>query len=145
MDIVLYIIIPFIISITIEKDDRLFSEYNVFGIVSTLTINIALYLCYLGLTYWSGILNSLFATSTLWLNSSTMFLINFEIYIGLITFMLSINILIVKLKEKKTMFMPVNIASKKAKLNAKKEVLEKKLAIINEEIAKLDAKENNAK
>lgn len=141
-DIMLYISVPFIITLTTNKKYRLFNHFNVFNVVLTLTIHIALYFCYLGLTYWSNLLTSLYPVGVIWLNSSTMFLINFEIYIGLLTFMLSMNVLIQKMKENYIMNMPVNIASKKAKLTVKKEVLEKKLAKINAEIAEMEAKEN---
>lgn len=101
LDIVLYIVIPFIINITSNKNNRWFEQYSVFNIVNTLTINIALYFCYLGLTYWSNLLNSLLPIDSMWLSASTMFLINFEVYIGLVTFMLSMNILIKKIKGDK--------------------------------------------
>lgn len=145
LDLLIYVVVPFAISITVESSDRLFERNTVFGIVVTLSINIFLYFAYLGLTYWSLLLNSLLPINPMWVVSSTNFLVNFEVYMALIVLMISINVLINKVKENKNMIMPQNIASKKAKLTAKKEVLEKKLAAINEEIAKLDAKENNAK
>lgn len=142
MDVLLYVVIPFVIDITDTKDNRLFEDLKIFNIVIILTINIALYFCYLGLTYWSNLVTSLLPITTIWVSSSTMFLINFEIYIGLITCMLSMNILISKFKEGNYMNMPVNIATNKAKLEAKKELLIKKLEKIEKELSQLKLKEN---
>lgn len=123
IDILLYVAVPFIINMTTTKEDRLFKNNKVFSVISTLTINIAMYFCYLGLTYWSGVLNSLLPINTLWLLSSAQFLIRFEVYIGLIALMLSLNILIKIIKENNIMFMPVDIATEEAKV---KELQEKK-------------------
>lgn len=132
LDIILYVGIPFTISITSCAKDKLFNNNSLFSIISTLTINISMYFCYLGITYWSNVLNSLLPLDTVWLTASTMFLINFEIYIGLITFMLSMNILIKKLKENKNMNMPVNIATEEAKVKALEEKKAKKNSKKNE-------------
>ena len=159
MDTLLYILVPFIIAITTDRKYRLFEDLKIFNIVIILTINISLYFCYLGLTYWSNLVTSLLPITTIWVNSSTMFLINFEIYIGLITCMLSMNILISKFKEKCYMNMPVNIATTKAKLEAKEKVLAKKIdkniskaKMLNEQLLKvksqleeLKSKENEKK
>lgn len=142
LDILVYVVVPFVINITIDYDKNPFGCNSVFSIVVTLSINIFLYFAYLGLTYWSLLLNSLLPNNSLWVMSSTNFLVNFEVYIALIILMLSMNVLMIKIKENTNMIMPQNIASKKAKLTAKKEVLEKKLAKINAEIAELEAKEN---
>lgn len=142
MDIILYIALPFTINITSDSKNRIFDKLNIFNIAIILTINIALYYCYLGITYWSNITASLLPLTTVWVGSSTMFLINFEIYIGLIVFMISMNILISKFKEKYYMNMPVNIASKKAKLEIKRDLLQKKIDKINAQISELKEKDN---
>ena len=100
LDILAYIIVPIIINLTTQKDNRLF-EKNSFELLITFSIQIFLYFCYLGLSYWSGVLNSMLAVKTEWLSSSTMFLIKFEVYIGLISFMLSTNILVKYIKKEK--------------------------------------------
>lgn len=99
LDVFAYIIVPFIINITSNFKNKVFSN-NVFGIITTFSINIALYFYYLGLGYWSGVLNSLLPFNPIWLLSSAMFLINLEVYIGLFGFMLSSNILINYIKRR---------------------------------------------
>ena len=138
-DIAMYIIVPLIVNFTTNENDRL--QFNVFNVVLTISIQIALYFCYLGLNYWSALLNTLLPINPILISASAYFLIQFEVYTGLITLMLSVNVLISKIRRN-DMFIPTNIASKKAKLEAKKEKLEKQLAVINAEIAELDKKEN---
>lgn len=93
LDILAYVIVPFIIHITSNKQNKVFDN-SIFGIITTLTINLFLYFAYLGLSYWSNLLNSLLPINPVWTSSSAMFLIQFEMYIGLAMVMLSTNILI---------------------------------------------------
>lgn len=123
IDVVAFIFIPFIINITTNKKERLFNR-DLFGVVMTLTLNIVLYLYYLGLGYWNGVLNSLLPINPMWLLSSANFLIKFETYIGLFTLMLSANILIKYFNKKENnMYLPLDIATDEAKV---KELQEKK-------------------
>lgn len=131
MDVLLYVIIPFVINITTDKNDRLFHKINVFAVVTMISVNVFIYFGYLGLGYWSAILNSLLPIQTSWLLSSANFLIKLEVYIGLTMLMLSLNMLILNIKEKNNMFMPMDIATDEAK---KKALEEKK--------AKKDSKKN---
>lgn len=123
LDVLLYIVVPFAINITTDKTNRLFEKMDIFAIVTTLSINIFLYFGYLGVTYWSNILTSLIPIKTVWLTSSTNFLIRLEIYIGMITLMLSLNMLIQYFKRRINMNMPMDIATDEAKV---KELEEKK-------------------
>lgn len=126
-DICLYVIIPFVINLTTEKEDKLL-EVNLFNVLLTLSIQIGLYFSYLGLTYWSSLLSSICIQNIIYLPASTNFLIQFEKYIGLIALMLSVNILIKRIKE---MIKPIDIASDEAK--------EKELKRIKEKDAKTNA------
>lgn len=122
LDFVLYVLIPFIVNLTSDKERKLFKT-NLFTIILTLSIQIGLYFCYLGLTYWSSILSSICITSDMVIiSSSTNFLIQFEKYIGLITFMLGMNMFIRRVKN---MIKPIDIASEEAKIKEIEE-LEKK-------------------
>lgn len=114
LDIVVYILIPLIINFTLDKGNRLFQR-SLFDFVITTSLQIALYFGYLGLSYWSGVLNSLFAIDPVYITSSAMFLIKTEIYTGLITLMLSINLVIIDIKRRENMHLPVDIASDEAK------------------------------
>lgn len=122
LDILVYMVVPFIVNITSNKKDKLFDN-NAFGIISTLSINIILYFYYLGLGYWSGVLTSLLPINPMWLLSSAMFLIKLEVYIGLFAFMLSSNISFNYIKRRNNMYLPVDIATDEAKV---KELQEKK-------------------
>ena len=101
-DILSYIIVPTIISLTLDKKYRVFDKINLNAVIITLTIQIVLYFCYLGLCYWSLMLNSLIISTQVTLYSSTHFLVFFEMYIGLYMILLSTSILIdkIKIKEK---------------------------------------------
>lgn len=110
-DICLYIVIPFVINMTTEKQDRML-EASLFNVLLTLSIQIGLYFCYLGLTYWSSLLSSICIQNIIYLPASTNFLIQFEKYIGLIAFMLAVNNLV---KRTKKMIKPIDIASDEAK------------------------------
>lgn len=99
-DIFVYIVVPFVINIT-NKKYRAFEELKFTNIVTTLIVHIILYFCYLGLTYWSSLLTSFIITKQIFIASSTMFLIYFEMYIGLVLLMFSLNNFIFILKENK--------------------------------------------
>jgi hypothetical protein len=122
LDILIYVCIPLLINLTTCLKDRLFNN-SVSHIILTITIQISLYFCYLGLGYWSTLLTSILPLNTMWLTASQMFLTQIEMYIGIITFMLSMNFLIKYIKENIIMRMPVDIASDEAK---KKELEDKK-------------------
>lgn len=126
VDILAYIITPFIINITTNSDERL-CKNDLFGIVTTLTLNIVFYLCHLGLQYWSAILNSIFPQHSMWLGSSSNLLIQLEVYIGLACIMLTTNELVKSIRRDNNMFEPMNIANEKAKLEAQKAHVGKKL------------------
>lgn len=116
IDVYLYIIVPIIINITINKQYKLFADKKISNFIFILTMQSLLYFCYLGLCYWSNILNSLLPIEQTYLNSMTMFLIYFEVYIGLIIMMLCCNIFLKAIiKGEISMNYPQNIASDKAK------------------------------
>ena len=117
-DIILYIGVPIVINSTTDNKYKLFEDKD---------IQILLYFCYLGLSYWSGLTSSMIPVNQTTLNSSASFLIFFELYIGLTTMMLSLNNLIQKWKKEiNKMFRPQNIASDEA---------------IAEELAEVESKE----
>lgn len=93
-DILLYIIIPIVINLTSNKEHILFKKRNFDSIIITISVQILLYFCYLGLCFWSNLLNSLIPVIQNCPLSSTMFLIYFEFYIALIALMLTFNITI---------------------------------------------------
>ena len=99
-DILLYILIPIIVYFTTNKDDRLFSKTTVFSVVTTISLHVLIYFCYLGLTYWSGLLNSFIPIIQSYPRASTMFLIYFEVYMAEMLLMLTCNFMIQKLKHK---------------------------------------------
>ena len=90
-DILSYVIIPTIISLTLDKEDRVFDKISLEAIIITISVQIALYFCYLGLCYWSLMLNSLIISIQVTLYASVHFLVFFEMYIGLVMIMLSLN------------------------------------------------------
>ena len=112
IDTFLYIVVPLIINLTTDKEYKIFKSRN---FVVILAIQILLYFCYLGLCYWSNLLNSLLPIDQIVLNSMDTFLIYFEVYIGLIALMLSCNMLLSKIKGDINMNYPQNIASEKAR------------------------------
>lgn len=150
IDVCAYILVPFIVNITTNINNRLFKN-DIFGIVTTLSLHIIFYLCYLGLQYWSAILNSIIPYEASWLNSSSNTLIQLEVYFGLITMMLTTNELVKYIRRNNNMFKPMNIASDKAKKEAKKakidnkisKLQQKSMALANEikELEEQDAKE----
>ena len=115
LDALIYIAIPFLINLTTSNDKKLFKR-NVFGIVMTLALNIMMYFCYIGLGYWSNLLASVLLIEPIFLASSTFFLIRLEMYIGLITFMLSMNVVIKEIIKMRNLNRPVDIASEEAKI-----------------------------
>ena len=134
-DILMYIIVPVVINITTNKEDK-FLDRSLFGIVVTITTQIALYFAYLGLSYWSHLLTSLIPTMPTVYPASTNFLIQLEVYFGLVFTMISLNMLTKRVKGGH-MDIPINIASKEAKLKAKKEKLLKAIAKIDAELDKI--------
>ena len=143
LDIYLYIIVPFIINITTD------TKYKVISKVYTLICQILLYFCYLGICYWSSTLNSLLPITQIYTGSMQIFLIYFEVYIGLISLMLTTNILLSKIKGENNMHFPINIANDIAKKKAKKQKIDAKILKLNEksnqlakEIAELENDED---
>ena len=138
IDVLLFIGVPLAINFTTDAKNRMFSHIDLTSCIITIAVQILLYFAYLGLNYWSALLASLIPATQMIVYASANFLIQFELYIGLILLMLSVNFLIDKLKDKEvTMFYPINIASKKAKLTAKKDKLLKEIAKIDEELASI--------
>lgn len=125
LDIIIYVLIPFIISITNDKNKKLFKN-DIYGIITLLATHIFMYCAYLGLCYWSSLLTSLLPINPVYLSSSTNFLVRLELYIGLITFMLSINSLVNYIKEVVDMHRPFDIASDEAKQKEIEEIEKKK-------------------
>lgn len=123
-DICLYIIVPLFINLTTDKKYKLLGT-KLNDIILTIAIQITFYFCYLGLGYWSSLLTSIIPLDPIWLYSSLSFLTQFEMYIGIITFMLSMNIFAKKIKEGVKMRRPIDIASEEA-IEKELENLEKK-------------------
>lgn len=126
IDLFIYIVVPIVINLTSDNEDRLLKK-NVFNVVLTITIQCGLYFCYLGLTYWSCLLNSMLITTPLFTTASRQFLVRLEVYLGLVAFMLGMNLTIKKIKGDK-MLLPVDIASEIAKQEAKLRRLENVLS-----------------
>ena len=80
IDLFIYIIIPIIINLTSDNECRLLNK-NIFNIILIITIQCGLYFCYLGLTYWSCLLNSMLITTPLFTTASRQFLVGLEVYI----------------------------------------------------------------
>lgn len=91
LDLILYIIIPIIVNITTDKEYILFKKRSLENIVITISVQILLYFCYLGLSFWSNLLNSLIPVIQNCPISSVVFLIYFEVYMSLICLMLTFN------------------------------------------------------
>lgn len=143
-DILMYVLIPIIINLTTNKREKPFAN-DLIGIVLTTTIYILIYLCYLGLCYWSALLNTIIPINPMVISVSNNFLIQLEVYIGLITLMLSFNTIINLFKRSNIMFIPINIASSLAKKKEKREKLLKEVSVLDKEIAELEAKDNAKK
>lgn len=99
-DIALYIVVPLIVNFTTNKEFTLFKDKSLNSIVITISIQILLYFCYLGLAYWSSLLNSLIPVIQECPIASVMFLIYFEFYIALVLLMLTFNIAINRVNKK---------------------------------------------
>lgn len=115
-DLLVYVCVPLLIQFTMKKQDRVFEKYSVTSVVFSIMLQIMLYFLYLGLNFWSDLLNSTIpATQTFFYASST-FLIQLEVYIGLFALMFSMNAFIQNfIKGEDKMNKPLNIASDKAK------------------------------
>ena len=98
-DVLMYIAIPLFINFTSERKNRL--NFNLFNIVLTISMQIALYFCYLGLCYWSSLLNTLILINPILISASANFLIQSELYMGLVVLMLSFNVLLNNIKGEK--------------------------------------------
>ena len=122
LDVFVYVVIPLIIKFTLDKKDRLL-ENNLFNYILIVTIQIGCYFCYLGLEYWSSLLCSLLPINPEWVTSSTMFLLQLEEYIALVSFMLGTTLLVKLKKGENNMHLPVNISTEEAKV---KELQDKK-------------------
>jgi len=118
LDAFIYIIVPLVVNLTTSNENKVFKR-NLFGIVMTLSLHIMLYFCYIGLVYWSNLLTSLLPIAPSFTTTSTFFLITLEVYIGLTTLMLSMNILIkeiIVMKNIRNINRPANIGSDEAKI-----------------------------
>lgn len=98
-DAIMYIVIPIIITLRTKEKYKLLKNNFTNGVTIT-AIHIMLYFLYLGLGYWSLMLNSIIATEQVVIYASGMFLYQFERYIGIILLMLSLNTLIKIFKKK---------------------------------------------
>lgn len=94
LDLIIYVAIPLVIHFTTEKQDRLFETKTITNIIVVIAIQILFYFCYLGLNFWSCLLNCFVPTTQSFVYASSAFLTQIEVYTVLITLMLSINTLI---------------------------------------------------
>ena len=99
-DAILYIIIPLFVNFTTDTKNLIFKDKSLNAIVITITFQILGYLFYLGLCCWSTMLNSIILINQAFLPASTMFLIFFEVYLGMGLFMITLNN-IIKIKGEK--------------------------------------------
>ena len=81
LDIIGYVIVPFIINLTNNNKNKLFNN-NYASIVITLSLQVVFYFCYLGLTYWSSLLTSLIVINPMFVSTSRSFLIFFEVLLN---------------------------------------------------------------
>lgn len=132
-DFVAYIIIPAIITLTTNKRDRVIPRNDVYSIVVIIALHILLYFCYLGLTYWSNLLCSINPNIRLKITASNAFLTRLEVYFALFGLMFSPKTNLRRIN----MNWPIDIASKEAKLNARKDKLLKEVAEIDAELDKI--------
>lgn len=150
-DTILYIVIPTIVNLTISRENRICIGGKFSNIITSISIQIILYFCYLGLCYWSSLLSSRIIAIQTRMYVSTHFLIFFELYIGLILMMLSLNNFIFYVKEKNKMIWPSNIATEKARKERilkvkllKQEKLKQEIAELETRIAELEQQENES-
>lgn len=124
-DILNYILVPTIINLTIKKKYKIDSKLTY--IITILSLQILLYFSYLGLNYWSVILNSTIPNSQLLLYASSNFLITFEVYTGLGLLMVTGNLLLEIIERRfLDMLIPINCADDEAKEKELEEVKAKK-------------------
>lgn len=140
LDVLVYIVIPIIINLTTNKEDKAIKN-DIIGFIITFALQILMYFAYLGLGYWSALLNSMLPINPMWASPSCNFLVRLEMYIALFTFMISSNMLVKHLKGD-SMFLPIDIGSKKAKLEEKKSKLLKEVEKIDVELKKLENEDN---
>jgi hypothetical protein len=130
LDVLNYIVVPIIINMTTDKQYKLYTQSKITNLISVITLQILFYFIYIGLNFWSGLLNSIIPSTQYCLYISSNFLIIFEVFIGLGLLMSSINMIIREIKSGGgSMFVPMNIASDEAKekeLQEHKEKLENK-------------------
>ena len=137
LDLFIYVLVPSVIYFTTAKENRMLGN-DVFGFVVGIAFHIMLYFIYLGLNYWSGVLSSFIFIRPEYANSVSLFLVKLEVYFALVSFALSTNVIVKDIKRRTSdMQLPVDIASKEARLNAKKEKLLKAIAKIDEQLAKI--------
>lgn len=129
-DIINYIILPIAINLSTSKEYRVYSKSKLTNCVTISSLQILLYITYLGLNYWSGLLNEVSSAFQHILYASSNFLIILEVYIGTALLMLTMNMIISEIKKGGAdMFIPMNVASDEAKekeLQEHKEKLENK-------------------
>ena len=126
-DLLVYVGVPLLIHFTMPKKDRLFQKYNVTRVVFMVMLQIMLYFLYLGLNFWSDLLNSTIPATQHFFYASSTFLIQLEVYIGLFALMFSMNAFIQNfIKGEDEMNKPLNIASDKAREEELKRVKERK-------------------
>lgn len=116
-DLALYVGIPLLIYFTTPKQSRLFQKHTLRSVLLVVTLQILLYFLYLGLNYWSMILNSIIPATQYLVSASSALLQQIEVYIGLGSLMLTMNMLIQKFIKEGSMVEPINIASDEAKAN----------------------------
>ena len=126
IDLIIYIGVPILIHFTHNKNNRLFETLNITNIIIVIASQILIYFAYLGLNYWSLLLNSFIPTDQIFLYASSALLVQMEVYMGLVMLMLSINILIERFKKEGNMVRPINVATDKAKEEELKKVQDKK-------------------
>lgn len=125
-DILNYILVPTIINLTTNKKYKIDSKLTY--VITIISLQILLYFSYLGLNYWSVILNSIIPSSQLMLYSSSNFLVTLEVYTGLGLIMTTGN-WVLEIIERRflNMLIPINCADDEAKekeleqIEAKKE------------------------
>lgn len=125
-DLLVYVGVPLLIQFTTRKQDRLFQKYNVTRVVFMVMLQIMLYFLYLGLNFWSDLLNSIIPATQHFFYASSTFLIQLEVYIGLFALMFSMNAFIQNFIKEGSMNKPLNIASDKAREEELKRVKERK-------------------
>ena len=114
-DLALYVGIPLLTYFTTPRKDRLFNKNTLRNILLVITMQILLYFLYLGLNYWSTILNTIIPSTQYLASASSAILVQLEVYIGLVSLMLTMNMLIRNFIKEGNMWEPINIATEEAK------------------------------